>query len=71
MDFVKLSSGFLSNYYPEILGTAFVINASVFFRGAWALIKGFIDERTVAKVIVKGNDYLEEMLKYVIIIIII
>lgn len=65
IDFLKLCSGFLQNYYPEVLGCSFVINASAIFRGAWALIKGFIDERTVAKINILGEDYKDELLKHV------
>jgi len=60
-----MSSGMLSNNYPEILGLTFVINASGIFRGAWNLIKGFLDERTVAKIIVCGEDYKQELFKHV------
>ena len=68
LSFIKKSSGYLSNYYPEVLGTAFVINASGIFRAAWELIKKFLDPRTAAKVIVKGDDYKEELLKHVLLI---
>jgi hypothetical protein len=66
IDFLKLSAGFLANYYPEILAISFVINASVIFRGAWALIKGFLDEKTVAKIFIKGEDYKDELLTHVL-----
>lgn len=65
IDFMKKSSGFLQNFYPEVLGITFVINTSAIFRGLWAIIKGFLDERTVAKIVIKGDDFLTELLEHV------
>ena len=66
IDFMKKSTGFLQNFYPEVLGMTFVINTSAIFRGLWSLIKGFIDERTVAKIVIKGDDFITELLEHVI-----
>jgi hypothetical protein len=65
LDFLKLCSGFVQNYYPEILGMTYVINTNVFFRGVWNIIKGFFDERTVAKIQLKGEDYQKDLLTHV------
>jgi len=43
----------------------FIINASGLFRAAWALVKGFLDPRTVLKIEIKGEDYKQDLLKHV------
>ncbi len=65
LEFMKKSSGFLQSYYPEVLGCSYVINTSAIFRGVWIIIKPFLDEKTVAKVVIKGEDYKEDLLKQV------
>lgn len=40
----------LQDYYPEHLGCMFMINTPWVFRGFWAVIKGFLHERTLAKI---------------------
>ena len=34
-----------TDYYPEILGKGFIINAPMIFTGVWAIIKGWLDEK--------------------------
>lgn len=36
--------------YPENMGCMFVVNAPFVFSAAWSIVKGFLDERTVAKI---------------------
>jgi len=65
-DFIKKTSSIAQNYYPEMLGHMILINTTAFFRGAWAIVKGFLDEKTVKKISVCGtSDYTEELLKFV------
>lgn len=40
----------LQNNFPEHLGCLFMINTPLLFRGFWSVIKGFLDERTLAKI---------------------
>jgi len=42
----KLAAQVGSDYYPEIMGNLFVINAPMLFSGIWAVVKGFLDEKT-------------------------
>jgi hypothetical protein len=44
----------LQNNFPEHLGCLFMINTPLLFRGFWSVIKGFLDERTLAKIKVRG-----------------
>ncbi|WIA35465.1 hypothetical protein OEZ86_003902 [Tetradesmus obliquus] len=50
------------NNFPEHLGCLFMINTPLLFRGFWSVIKGFLDERTLAKIKVLGSGYLPELL---------
>ena len=47
------------------MGATFVINAPMIFSAVWAIIKGFLDEKTRSKIIIKGTDYLETILEHV------
>lgn len=40
----------LSRHYPERLGVCLVINSSTIFSGCWAIIKGWLDDKTAGKV---------------------
>lgn len=40
----------LSRHYPERLGVCLIINSSTIFSGCWAVIKGWLDEKTAGKV---------------------
>lgn len=45
------------NFYPETAGGVIVVNAPGFFAIVYNLIKGFIDERTQAKVAILSSNY--------------
>ncbi|KAG6473744.1 phosphatidylinositol/phosphatidylcholine transfer protein SFH9-like isoform X2 [Zingiber officinale] len=49
--------------YPEILYKLFVINAGSGFRLLWNTIKGIIDPRTAAKIVVLGERYQNTLLE--------
>ncbi|KAJ3261278.1 cytosolic factor, phosphatidylinositol/phosphatidylcholine transfer protein [Chytriomyces hyalinus] len=53
------------NYYPETLGKMFIINAPMLFQTCWAIIKGMLDEATVAKISILGTSYQKELLEVV------
>ena len=38
------------DYYPEIMGQMFIVNAPFLFTGVWAVVKSFLDERTRNKI---------------------
>jgi hypothetical protein len=50
-----------SDNYPETLGKLMIINAPSIFSVAWSVIKGLLDERTVSKIEVYGEDYREPL----------
>lgn len=64
-EFVKLASDIGQNYYPEMLGTMFLINSSFFFSAVWTIVKGFIDEKTRNKINVEKSSYQKKLLDLV------
>jgi len=47
--------------YPETLRRVYFINAPTFFTTVWKLIKKFLDQATVEKIIILGTNYQEEL----------
>uniref|UniRef100_A0A7S2TMK1 CRAL-TRIO domain-containing protein n=1 Tax=Lotharella oceanica TaxID=641309 RepID=A0A7S2TMK1_9EUKA len=50
-------------FYPERLGTAFIINAPWLFTGVWAVVRHFLDARTQRKFRILGSSYHKELRK--------
>jgi hypothetical protein len=64
-DFVKIASDIGQNYYPEMLGTMFLVNTSFFFSAVWSVVQGFIDEKTRKKINVEKGGYAKKLLELV------
>jgi hypothetical protein len=64
-EFVKIASDIGQNYYPEMLGTMFLINTSFLFSAVWSIVKGFIDEKTRNKINVEKSSYAKKLLELV------
>ena len=62
---IQLASKVGSDYYPEIMGQTFIVNAPFFFAGVWAIVKGFIDEKTRKKISIKSGGYQKDLLELV------
>lgn len=62
---IKTTADISQDYYPEILGQLFIINASGFFKLIWALVKGFINDKTRRKIMILGHDYLPKLLQVI------
>lgn len=45
------------DYYPETMGAAYIVNAPFVFSALYAIIKGFLDERTRSKVRIMGSNF--------------
>jgi hypothetical protein len=54
-----------SDFYPEIMGQTFIVNAPMLFSGVWVIIKGFLDEKTRKKITIKGSSYQKDLLELV------
>ncbi|KAJ3365478.1 cytosolic factor, phosphatidylinositol/phosphatidylcholine transfer protein [Allomyces javanicus] len=63
--FVKQVSKIGQDYYPEMLGTMFIVNAPMLFSSVWSLIKPFLDEVTVKKIHILGSGFKKSVLEYV------
>ena len=48
----------------------FIINAPLLFSGIWAVIKGWLDEKTRNKITIIGSKYEPQLLELVIFMII-
>ena len=54
--FIKRVSS-MGDYYPEMLGSMFIINCPFFFTGLWAMVKGFVDPATRSKIKILGGSF--------------
>ena len=53
-----------SDYYPEVMGNMFIVNAPMLFSGIWAVVKGFLDEKTRNKIKIIGSNFLPTLTEY-------
>ena len=53
-----------SDYYPEVMGNMFIVNAPMLFSGIWAVVKGFLDEKTRNKIKILGANFLPTLEEY-------
>lgn len=63
-ELVKNLIWLLSRHYPERLGVCLIINAPTLFSGCWAVIKGWLDEKTASKVTFVNSE--SELCTYLI-----
>jgi len=61
-EFVKLAADIAQDYYPEMLGTMFLVNSSMMFSLCWNVVKGFIDTKTRDKIKIEKSHYKEKLL---------
>jgi hypothetical protein len=61
-DYVSKASTIGQDRYPETMGKFYIINAPWGFATIWNLIKGWLDEVTVAKIHIHGSDYKQHLL---------
>ena len=43
----------------------YIVNAPTLFTGIWAVVKGFLDEKTRKKIHIKGGSYQKELFELV------
>ncbi|KAI9143458.1 CRAL-TRIO domain-containing protein [Paraphysoderma sedebokerense] len=65
ISFIREVSKIGQDYYPELLGTLFIINAPMLFSSVWSIIKAFLDEVTVKKIIILNSNYKSKVLEYI------
>ncbi|GAA93854.1 uncharacterized protein L969DRAFT_70208 [Mixia osmundae IAM 14324] len=61
-NFVQEASQISQYNYPETMGKFYIINAPYLFTTVWSLVKGWLDEVTVAKITILGANYQETLL---------
>ena len=47
------------------MGNLFITNAPMLFSGIWAIVKGFLDEKTRSKIKILGSNYLQTLEQFV------
>ena len=47
------------------MGAMYVVNAPFVFSACWSVVKGFLDERTVAKIKILGGSYQKTLLEVI------
>ena len=62
---IQLASKIGQDYYPEIMGNMFIVNAPMLFTGVWSIVKGFLDQRTRDKIKIMGGKFQKEILEMV------
>ncbi|KAF9297424.1 cytosolic factor, phosphatidylinositol/phosphatidylcholine transfer protein [Linnemannia elongata] len=61
--FIKRTSAIAQNYYPEMMGKMYVINAPMMFTSVWGMVKPLLDEVTVKKIVILGSNYQSTLLQ--------
>jgi hypothetical protein len=54
--FLQFSSKMAQDYYPELLGKSFVVNAPWVFKGIWNLVKIWLDKKTSDKFVIESGS---------------
>lgn len=53
------------DFYPEMMGKLVIVNAPYLFSAVYAVIKGWLDERTRKKISVVSTGYMKILLEYI------
>lgn len=64
-EFLKFIAVISQDYYPEILGKMFIVNAPFLFRGIWAVIKVWLDQKTKSKIEMYSDIPLKKIQEYI------
>ena len=65
--FMMIAINIAQDFYPECLGSMYIINAGFFFSGCWAVVKGWVDPKTQQKINVisgKGRTELAQIVEF-------
>ena len=65
LNLLKLGAKVAQDYYPETMGACYIVNAPMTFVALYAIIKGFLDERTRSKVRIVGSNYRPTLLEVI------
>ena len=59
--FLKFSSKISQDFYPELLGKSFIINAPWIFKGIWSIVKIWLDKKTVDKFVIESGPAADKL----------
>jgi len=65
MEFIKKATNVVQEHYPERGFMVFVINVPYWFTSVWAIVKTWVNPRTLNKIRILGKDYQQELFKFV------
>jgi hypothetical protein len=60
---VQKASKISQDYYPEMLGRLYIVNAPYVFSACWTVVKGWLDEKTRKKITVMSNGHKKVLLE--------
>lgn len=63
--FLKNVTNVSQNYYPELLGKLFIVNAGYFFKGVWNVVSVMLDDYTKDKIVICSGSGKKEIAKFV------
>jgi len=55
--FLQRVTADIQQMYPEVVKRSYLVNCGWLFQAAWTVIKQFLHQDTVAKIVVLGSDY--------------
>eukprot|EP00357_Protocruzia_adherens_P022872 CAMPEP_0114979626 /NCGR_PEP_ID=MMETSP0216-20121206/4476_1 /TAXON_ID=223996 /ORGANISM="Protocruzia adherens, Strain Boccale" /LENGTH=384 /DNA_ID=CAMNT_0002340973 /DNA_START=215 /DNA_END=1369 /DNA_ORIENTATION=- len=64
-NFIQQATSIAQDYYPEMLGRMYIVNAPMLFTGVWAIVKVWVDPKTRAKITILGGKYQNQLLEHV------
>jgi hypothetical protein len=64
-DLLKDASAITSNFYPEMLGKMFIVNAPWFFTIIWKMASKLVPDKTRAKIEILGTDYQSKLFEFI------
>ena len=62
---MQLTAKLAQDYYPEILGRMYLINTTFMFNLVFNMIKGLIDKKTLSKMRVLSDKYMDSLLELI------
>jgi CRAL/TRIO domain len=62
---IQRVSSIAQNYYPEMLGKMFIVNAPYLFYACWSLVSPLLNEVTVKKISILGINYLKDLQDFI------
>jgi len=62
LDLTKALLTIGNNYYPELMGEMWIVNAPFIFGGVWKIVQWWVDDKTRSKVHIVGSDFKKHLL---------